>query len=284
VLTLFTVPKPFEGHIDVIQRNALESWSRLPGVEILLCGDEDGVAAAATEFGASHLPDIARNEFGTPLVGSAFREARRCATNELLCFANADIIFLPDLLAAARFVSQRFGLFLLVGQRWNLDLRRRLDLDRAGWDGKLRAEVTRSGRKELPWGSDYFLFPASVEFGEFPPFAVGRPRWDNWLIYRARRLGIPTVDASAQVTAVHQLHDHAHIPEHKAHVPRHLDETWEGPEARASRAIARGTMGPDFVIHLHDATHLLTRWGLLPAYTPRRLLRRWRVRRVLPLR
>ena len=28
-LTIFAVPKPFEGHIDVIQRNAIRSWQRL---------------------------------------------------------------------------------------------------------------------------------------------------------------------------------------------------------------------------------------------------------------
>jgi hypothetical protein len=281
VLTLFTVPKPFHGHIDVIQRNALESWSRLDGVEILLCGQEDGVAEAASEFGASHLPEVALNEFGTPLVGSAFRAARRRATNQLLCFANADIIFLPDLLEAARRISDRYRDFLAVGQRWNLDLRTRLDLDRADWDARLRSEVERSGRKDLPWGSDYFLFPTSLDFGEFPPFAVGRPRWDNWLIYRARMLDVPTIDASARVTAVHQLHDYTHVPDGEPGDARQPDAGPEGPEARASRALARATMGPDFVIHLHDATHLLTPWGLLPAYTPHRLLRRWRVRKVL---
>jgi hypothetical protein len=29
VFTLFTVPKAFEGHIGVIQRNAFGSWARL---------------------------------------------------------------------------------------------------------------------------------------------------------------------------------------------------------------------------------------------------------------
>ncbi|NBC18953.1 MAG: hypothetical protein GVY18_16755, partial [Bacteroidetes bacterium] len=52
MLTLFTIPKPFAGHIGVIQRNALESWRRLDSdVEIILCGDDAGVAKTADALG-----------------------------------------------------------------------------------------------------------------------------------------------------------------------------------------------------------------------------------------
>ncbi len=37
VFTLFTIPKAFHGHTDVIQRNAINSWIRLHlGCEIIL--------------------------------------------------------------------------------------------------------------------------------------------------------------------------------------------------------------------------------------------------------
>ena len=36
MLTLFTTPKPFYGHIDVIQRNALKSWTlAAPQAEVI---------------------------------------------------------------------------------------------------------------------------------------------------------------------------------------------------------------------------------------------------------
>ena len=42
MLTIFSTPKPFRGHIGVIQRNAIESWKRIhPDVEIILFGDEE---------------------------------------------------------------------------------------------------------------------------------------------------------------------------------------------------------------------------------------------------
>jgi len=43
MLTIFTTPKPFEGHIDTIQRNALSSWKALSGSpEVLIIGNELG--------------------------------------------------------------------------------------------------------------------------------------------------------------------------------------------------------------------------------------------------
>src|SRR5690242_14509803 len=67
VLTIFSVPKPFEGRIGEIQRRAVESWTRLgDGVQVLLLGDEAGTDEAARDAGAEHLPDLARTEHGTP--------------------------------------------------------------------------------------------------------------------------------------------------------------------------------------------------------------------------
>lgn len=43
MLTIFSYPKPFKGHIDVIQRNAINSWTLLnPKPEIILACDEEG--------------------------------------------------------------------------------------------------------------------------------------------------------------------------------------------------------------------------------------------------
>ena len=63
MLTIFSIPKAFVGHIGVIQRNALKSWSLLePRCEIIIFGDEEDIAEAAAETGAAHVPEIGRNE------------------------------------------------------------------------------------------------------------------------------------------------------------------------------------------------------------------------------
>jgi hypothetical protein len=281
MLSIFTVPKPFQGHIGMIQRNALQSWLRLPGAEVILCGDEEGVEESAALAGARHLPEIAANELGTPLIGSAFEQARHRARNRFLCYVNADVILLSDLLEATALVAARMPAFLIAGQRWNLDVRHRLDFASPGWESRLRAEVGRSGDRQPPWGSDYFVFPRGLELGPFPSFAIGRPRWDNWLIYRARCRRIPIVDASRRATVVHQQHDYDHIPRRSGRSRLGGDLRWEGPEAKANRALARQTMGSKVVFHLHDATHVLGKRRPWPAIAPRRLLRRWQVGRAL---
>ena len=48
LLTLFSAPKPFtDPHIALIQRNAIRSWTLLPDVEVILLGEETGLAEAA---------------------------------------------------------------------------------------------------------------------------------------------------------------------------------------------------------------------------------------------
>ena len=43
-------------------------------------------------------------------------------------------------------------------------------------------------------------------WGKIPDFIIGRPGYDNWLIWKARRSLIPVVDASESVKAIHQNH------------------------------------------------------------------------------
>ena len=60
MLTIFATPKPFRGHIAVIQRNAIRSWTLLrPACEIILMGNDEGTAEIAAEFGVRHVPEIA---------------------------------------------------------------------------------------------------------------------------------------------------------------------------------------------------------------------------------
>jgi hypothetical protein len=59
VLTIFTIAKPFHGHIDVIQANAINSWLRLcPQPEIILFGNDEGTASTASQLGVRYVPDV----------------------------------------------------------------------------------------------------------------------------------------------------------------------------------------------------------------------------------
>src|SRR5271167_1840918 len=102
MITFFTTPKPFVGHIGVIQRNAIESWKRVhPTAEVLLFGDEQGAADTARELGIRHIPEVKRNAHGTKFLSPIFDGAQDLARHNLLCYINCDIILLSDFRAAA---------------------------------------------------------------------------------------------------------------------------------------------------------------------------------------
>lgn len=207
MITFFAIPKPFRGHINVIQRNAIQSWLSLrPACEIILLGDDEGVKETAEEFGVLHVPDVKKNEFGTPLLGSAFSFAQKLAKNDVLMYVNSDVIFFQDLIEALQRVDK--PAFLMCGRRWDLDIKEEVDFANNGWAGKLRERVKNEGKPHGLSGMDYFIFPRNLV--NMPAFAVGRPGWDSWLIYDMRSRRIPVIDATEAITVIHQNHDFSH--------------------------------------------------------------------------
>ena len=251
MLTLFSTPKAFSGHNDVIQRNALKSWTLLgQEIEIILLGDDPGTAEAANEFGVRHIGGIACNEFGTPLVDSIFSHAQQAALYPLIGYVNADIILMDDFLAAVKRVTQEKPESLIVGRRWNLDVAEPLDFS-PSWQERLRQRVNECGQLFVATGIDYFVFNRGL-FGDIPPFAIGRTAWDNWLLYRARASKAALVDATDAAMVVHQNHDYNH---HK----QGADGVWHGPEAQRNLELAGG---PRHTFSINDRTHQLTANGL----------------------
>jgi len=248
MLTLFACPKPFRGHFAVIQRNAIRSWALLrPQPEIFLFGDEEGTARAAADLGVHHIPEVARNEFGTPLLDGTFGQARQVATFDLLCYVNADIILLPDFMAAVERVSRWRSHFLMVGRRWDVDIRKPWDFDRPDASEWLKDLALRTGTQRAPEWVDYFAFTKDF-VADILPLALGRTGWDNWLIWHARTLKFPIVDASRLVMAIHQNHDYSHYPGGEAGVRG-------SEEARRNLTLIGGRLR---YYNTADATHVLS--------------------------
>jgi len=216
-ITIFSCPKPFApAPLARIQHNAIRSWKELGSdVKVMLAGNDDGVAEAAERYGLQHLPEIRQNSFGTFLLSSIFAQALHASETPLLAYVNADLILMSDFLECAFCVSGQAGAFVIVGRRWDLDIREPLSF-RGGWENELRGKVLQRGRLHSPNGSDYFIFPREC-FPALPDFAVGRSGWDNWMIYHARKEGYPVVDASSSICAVHQSHDYSHLPGGRSH-------------------------------------------------------------------
>ena len=139
MLTLFTIPKAFSGRIGLLQANAIGSWVRLnANCEVILFGDDPGVAEAAARFGVRHESQVTRTPQGTPVLSDIFARADAIARHPLLCFVNSDIILFNDVVTAARMVAARYRHFLMVSSRFNLRIQEVLAFG-PDWDRDLRA-------------------------------------------------------------------------------------------------------------------------------------------------
>lgn len=259
MLTIFTIPKPFVGRTGIIQRNAIKSWLQLnPRCEIILFGDDEGVADAAKEMAVEHIPTIVKNEFGTPLLSSAFSAAQKLAKYSILMYANADVIFFQDLIEATRRVGN--PPFLVCGRRWDLDVTEDIDFEDSGSRLRLFNRIKGEGKLHGHAGIDYFIFSRNTV--KMPEFTVGRAGWDGWLVYDVRMRKIPVIDATAAITVVHQNHDYSHsIFAEKKMVG--------GPEFKKNTAVAGGGGN---MMTLREADWVLTKEGIERPQLPFRIL------------
>ena len=238
MLTFVATPKSPSGPFATIERNAVMSWARLdPEGEVLLFGDDPGVADLARETGARHIPEVATTETGIPLLSDILARARDLARNDLIAYVNADIVLTSRLLAAVARVAAWRRRFLITGRRTHLELAP-LGFDDA-WEDSLHDLADRQGQRQP--GTDYFVFPRDL-WGEVPPFAIGREFWSCWLLSAARRRRAVVVDASQVVLAVHQPH-----PTGK--------EPWRQPDWRRNEELLGG-LGNAY--QTPEATHLLS--------------------------
>ncbi len=271
LVTLFSAPKGFiDPDIARSQRNAIESWVRLGAADVLLLGDEPGLESAARELGVRHVPGVALNPSGVPLISSMFKLARHSSDSPLLAIINTDIILTSDFMQAAQALTAmsssralRNG-FVLLSRRWDLEILQPLDYG-SGWEERLRNAAHQQGALHRPAGSDFFLFPRQC-YPEVPDFTIGRAGWDNWMIYKARKEGWAVVDGTPSMLIIHQNHDYRHLPGAKPH--------YNHPDTQVNTRLAGGQAAIRYTVL--DATHELVDGRLVrPGLSTPRLMRRF---------
>lgn len=200
-VTFFTIPHSFEGLHAIHQTNAIRSWLAL-GQPIILFGQ-------GKEFAAQHgcvSASVGYNTWKTPYIHDAFWQAQE-RIKGLAVFINTDIILPNDaLIKAMRLAAENFEKFLVIGCRTDINFDAPLD-----FNGDWRAVIhSLAGNLHGMWGVDYLGFKSRL-WWEIPPFAVGRMRWDGWLVAEAARLGAQLIDATQVVTVYHQNHGYEHV-------------------------------------------------------------------------
>ncbi|WP_428388989.1 hypothetical protein [Mucisphaera sp.] len=246
-LAFFTTPKAFEGHAGVIQRNALRSWSLLdPKPELILLDDEAGTAELAEVLGAKHLPEVPKDGEGMPYLDGLFRLAEAATDATHLMFINADILLTGAFWPAVRAATRAHRRLLMVGQRYDIRIDEPMAFE-AGWGERLTEWARAEGALGGPVFIDYFLYQRGM-WGRIPSFSIARYSWDNWMIYRARQLRVPVVDATRGLTVVHQNHEPSAVNRRKQGVRL-------SPGARRNLELAGGKR---CLYTIWDSSHVLT--------------------------
>ena len=176
----------------------------------MIAGMEKGIEEICKEFNLIHIPEVERTEFGTPLVSSVFQLGQSRTNATVLCYINSDIMLMNDFLRATETIAAQMPKFLMVGQRTDLDIREAWNFDSVNWEENLRTLLAQKGTLHAPNGIDFFCFPRGM-FTDIPPLVIGRPGFDNWLVWRARVDRVPIVDVTEAVKIVHQNHKSTYV-------------------------------------------------------------------------
>ena len=206
MITIFCTPKNFEGIFDIIQKNAIRSWRYLSeDLEIIIFGNSKGSQEISNEIKGVYHPDVKTSKNGVPLLSSMFQKANEIASFDVLLFINSDIILPMNFVEVFKKANQTKSKFLFVGHRWDLKVNNFITFDDPVKVAKFwKLSKTRS-RKDSPAAIDYFLFRKN-SLKSIPEFVIGRPGYDNWLIWYARRNFIPVIDISKEMEVIHQTH------------------------------------------------------------------------------
>ncbi len=206
MITIFCTPKNFENIFDHIQTNAINSWRELgENIEIIIFGNSYGTKKIAEDINALHISDVKTNDNGVPFLSDLFKKADQLTSNDMLMFINSDIILPPNFISAIKKIKNLPSKFLMIGHRWDCNINYKIDFKTLSSDKQFWRKIFINSIKHSPSGIDYFIFKKKT-FENLPDFVVGRPGYDNWIVWNARRRWIPVIDLSNEIKVFHQNH------------------------------------------------------------------------------
>jgi len=261
LITFLSSPKAFAGRAATQQIAAIKSWLALSDdVEIILYGNSPGIIEACTELNISHVPNVESTNGGIPYFGAIADHAARYAKYDNQVYINCDILLTSHILTA--FEQITFNEFLIIGQRIDLKDGVDMNLTEAGFALKLDT-LLKDNLISLhpPAGSDYFGFKRGM-WNRLPPVIIGRGGYDNALIAFCLQKGIPVIDTTLMIPAIHQFHEYGHAK-------GGYNEIFNSSDSAQNSVLLNGYIG----LSLEDANWIMTSEGLKRKLLKRAFLR-----------
>lgn len=194
-------------HMSLVQRNGLSSWCALdPVPDLMVFGDVQPGLMESTRARV-YPPGELSGRGGVPLITYIIKQGLLVAKHDIVCYVNADIVLMDDFLPAIARCREAFEEYAMIGCRVDVSMSSRVLFNGDDWQQRLR--VLASGQRGYTGGADFFAMPRATwhkALNGMADFYVGRPTWDTHLIWRLLMVGIPVVDVTADVLAIHQKH------------------------------------------------------------------------------
>jgi len=196
-ITLFTIPQAFENQYDLIQYQAIKSWTLLnPKPDIFLLGNAPGVASTTNELGLYHIPNIAQHNS----ISDIAKWLDRIINNTILVYINPSVILTEDFTQTIQEVYDNQDHFLLTGQSRTIQTTDAIDFNDTQWQHQLR---TMADKQAMPQGqlqNIYWVFTKQL----LKQLCVLAPNvessWEKQLLYAALRKYYPIIDGSPMIT------------------------------------------------------------------------------------
>jgi len=174
-----------------------------------------------------------------------FQSAARRAGGETILYLNSDILLDDSAAATIRELGALRGSWLGSARRWCLPPWSGEPPDQEEEWQKFFKRARQVGRWGEACALDLFLI-RGLSFASMPPFFIGHRGWDNWMILHARQQGIPVLDLSRSLRAIHCDHDYSYAKGNSAPTLR------DGPLEEANLCMLGGE---ERLFHLGHATH-----------------------------
>jgi len=213
MITIFTVPKPYNKKINRIQDNAIKNWLNISDeFEIITLGDKEN---KLKNYDFKHIDNIKKNIYGSFLINDIFYKIQKEASNNIIMYLSTDILLMKNIIEIIKKINNIFSEYLIIGNRWNIDINEKIDY-KTDWEEHLIHILEEKGEllsfeedeTNFPYYSDLFAFPKGT-YDEIKPLSI-RYWWDNWIIHLALLKNIPVIDITDKTLIIHQNHEKMH--------------------------------------------------------------------------
>ena len=205
LLTLFTTWNDNKDKY-LVHNLTVKNWlSMRPYIIPVIFTNESGLAKECERQDWNVFPVKVESAGGIPVLKYMYKKVMEIYNTTFYAYSNSDILFtdtlIHTLLSLKNSSIHLEGTVMIVGKRTNVQYV--TEIEGSSWTSLTSVAKTR-GNLSFGNAEDYFITPRTYPWDNIAEVVIGRPAYDNWLVYNARKQKHMIIDATDTLLAVHQ--------------------------------------------------------------------------------